>query len=108
MITFTPREREVAEQVAEGYANTEIAKRLFVDVKTVQHHLNQMYHKVEAEYGFAMPTHSQRVCLVREIFSRDGFRPSTFEIDTLIEEHKKLVAHIELLIEKFYEYQKHH
>ena len=44
---LTPAERQVAELAAEGFANKEIAGRLFVSVRTVEVHLKRAYAKLE-------------------------------------------------------------
>ncbi len=44
---LTPRERVVAEHAAAGASNREIASRLFLSVKTVEHHLANIYRKLE-------------------------------------------------------------
>jgi DNA-binding NarL/FixJ family response regulator len=41
--TLTPREREVAELVAGGSSNKEVAGALFLSEKTVEHHLSRIY-----------------------------------------------------------------
>lgn len=43
---LSPREREVAELAAQGYANSEIASKLFVSVKTVEGHLSAVLRKL--------------------------------------------------------------
>jgi predicted ATPase/DNA-binding CsgD family transcriptional regulator len=43
---LTPREVEVLELVAEGLTNSEVAERLFLSPRTVQRHLNSIYHKL--------------------------------------------------------------
>jgi DNA-binding CsgD family transcriptional regulator len=43
---LTTREREIAELVAAGLANKEIATRLFVSVRTVEANLSKVYSKV--------------------------------------------------------------
>lgn len=43
---LSPREREVAELAARGYANAEIAAKLFVSVKTVEGHLSAVLRKL--------------------------------------------------------------
>jgi DNA-binding CsgD family transcriptional regulator len=43
---LTPSERRVAELAAEGLANKEIARALFVSVKTVETHLSHVYEKL--------------------------------------------------------------
>ena len=43
---LTPTERRVAELVAEGHPNKEIAARLFVTVKTVEANLTRIYAKL--------------------------------------------------------------
>jgi len=42
---LTPREREIAELVADGLTNREIAERLFVSPKTVEAHLTRTFTK---------------------------------------------------------------
>jgi DNA-binding NarL/FixJ family response regulator len=43
---LTPTQRRVAELVAEGRSNKEIAQTLFVTVNTVEAHLSQVYSKL--------------------------------------------------------------
>jgi DNA-binding CsgD family transcriptional regulator len=45
---LTPGERRVADMVAEGMSNREIAEALFVTVKAVQWHLRHIYEKLAA------------------------------------------------------------
>lgn len=46
---FTAREREVLGLVANGYTNSAIAESLFIDVRTVLHHLNSIYSKLKSD-----------------------------------------------------------
>jgi DNA-binding NarL/FixJ family response regulator len=50
---FTPREMEILNLLANGYTNLAIASNLYIDVKTVEHHLNNMYSKLKLDYEFA-------------------------------------------------------
>jgi DNA-binding NarL/FixJ family response regulator len=43
---LSPREVEVLGLVAEGLTNAQVAQRLFVSPRTVQRHLNSIYHKL--------------------------------------------------------------
>jgi len=43
---LTPREVEVLGLVAEGLTNPQVAQRLFLSPRTVQRHLNSVYHKI--------------------------------------------------------------
>ena len=45
--TLTPREREVLQLMAEGYATKEVAHRLHVSVKTVETHRRQIMDKLD-------------------------------------------------------------
>ena len=45
--TLTPREREVLQLMAEGYATKEVAHRLHVSVKTVETHRRQLMEKLD-------------------------------------------------------------
>ena len=45
--TLTAREFEIIKLIAEGLINKEIARRLFVNEKTIRNHLTVIYHKLE-------------------------------------------------------------
>ena len=49
---FTPRELEILTLLANGYTNLAIAAALYVDIKTVEHHLNNIYGKLKENYEF--------------------------------------------------------
>jgi len=49
---FTPRELEILNLLANGYTNLAIAGALYIDNKTVEHHLNNMYSKLKENYEF--------------------------------------------------------
>jgi DNA-binding CsgD family transcriptional regulator len=44
--SLTPSERRIAELAAAGLSNAEIAARLFITVKTAEHHLSTIYRKL--------------------------------------------------------------
>jgi len=46
---LTKRELEILDLLADGQTNLSIAESLFIDVKTVEHHLNSMYGKLKAD-----------------------------------------------------------
>jgi DNA-binding NarL/FixJ family response regulator len=46
---LTTRELEILSLLAQGYTNSAIAVTLFIDIKTVEHHLNSMYSKLKAD-----------------------------------------------------------
>jgi len=46
---FTVRERDVLDLVARGYTNSAIAEALFIDIRTVLHHLNSIYSKLKSD-----------------------------------------------------------
>jgi DNA-binding NarL/FixJ family response regulator len=49
---FTPRELDILSLLANGYTNIAIGAALYIDVKTVEHHLNNMYSKLKLVYEF--------------------------------------------------------
>ena len=49
---LTTRELEILSLLSKGYTNAAIAEELFIDVKTVEHHINSMYAKLKAEADF--------------------------------------------------------
>jgi DNA-binding CsgD family transcriptional regulator len=58
--SLTPTERHVAELVAQGHTNTEVAALLFLSAKTVAAHLTRVYAKLglrsRSELAAAWPT----------------------------------------------------
>ncbi|HKS35897.1 MAG TPA: response regulator transcription factor [Verrucomicrobiae bacterium] len=44
---LTPREMEVLQLIAEGFANKQIAGELFISIKTVEKHRQQLMHKLD-------------------------------------------------------------
>jgi DNA-binding NarL/FixJ family response regulator len=60
---LTRREREVAELVARGCANKEIATRLYVSPRTVEDHLSRILRKLGL---------SSRAGIARRFAERDG------------------------------------
>jgi two-component system, NarL family, response regulator LiaR len=44
---LTAREMEILNLIAKGYTNTAISDKLFIDVKTVRHHINNLYSKLQ-------------------------------------------------------------
>jgi|SRR5690348_4492915 len=44
---LTPRELEVLQLIAEGFANKQIAGELFISIKTVEKHRQQLMHKLD-------------------------------------------------------------
>jgi DNA-binding NarL/FixJ family response regulator len=49
---FTHREMETLQLVAEGFNNARIAEIMFIEVKTVEHHLNSMYNKLKSDINY--------------------------------------------------------
>jgi DNA-binding NarL/FixJ family response regulator len=49
---LTGRELEILGLLSQGYTNSAIAQTLFIDVKTVEHHLNSMYSKLKADTDY--------------------------------------------------------
>jgi DNA-binding NarL/FixJ family response regulator len=46
---LTTRELEILSLLSQGYTNSSIADTLFIDIKTVEHHLNSMYSKLKSD-----------------------------------------------------------
>jgi len=46
---LTTRELEILSLLARGFTNSAIADTLFIDIKTVEHHLNSMYSKLKTD-----------------------------------------------------------
>jgi len=49
---LTGREMEILSLLSQGYTNSAIATALFIDIKTVEHHLNSMYSKLKSDPGY--------------------------------------------------------
>lgn len=50
---LTAREMEILNLLSQGCTNATIAQTLYIDIKTVEHHLNSMYGKLKADPEFA-------------------------------------------------------
>jgi DNA-binding NarL/FixJ family response regulator len=50
---LTEREREILDLLAKGFTNSGIAKALFLDNKTVENHINNMYTKLKSGEDFS-------------------------------------------------------
>jgi len=61
---LTQRELDIARLVAQGLRSSTIAETLFIDVKTVEHHLNSVYQKMRLLYGENI---DPRVTLARHV-----------------------------------------
>jgi DNA-binding NarL/FixJ family response regulator len=49
---LTPRERRIIDLISKGYTNSSIAKALYIDIRTVQHHINNIYSKLKEDPDF--------------------------------------------------------
>ncbi len=49
---LTSRESEILGLLSKGHTNSAIAEALCIDIKTVSHHINNMYSKLKAEVDF--------------------------------------------------------
>ena len=49
---ITSREMEILSLIAQGYTNTVIAETLFIDIRTVENHVNNLYSKLKNEPRF--------------------------------------------------------
>ena len=50
-VDLTPREYEVLSLIAKGYSNPSIAEKLYIDPRTVEHHINSIYSKLPFDEG---------------------------------------------------------
>ena len=50
---LTTRELEILSLLAQAYTNSAIARALYIDIKTVEHHINGIYSKLKADYDFS-------------------------------------------------------
>ena len=49
---LTKRELEILDLISEGHSNSAIAAILYIDIKTVRHHINNIYSKLKSEEDF--------------------------------------------------------
>ena len=49
---LTARERHIIDLIARGHTNSGIAKALYIDIRTVQHHINNIYSKLKEDPDF--------------------------------------------------------
>ena len=57
---LTRREVEVLRLLGEGHTNAEIAKRLFISPKTVEHHVARIYRKLDVHSRSQAATYAAR------------------------------------------------
>lgn len=50
---MTAREQEILHLIANGHSNSSIANTLVIDLKTVEHHINNMYGKLKSAIDFS-------------------------------------------------------
>ena len=50
---LTAREMEILNLLAQGYTNAAIAQTLYIEIKTVEHHLNSIYSKLKDDFEFS-------------------------------------------------------
>ncbi len=50
---LTARELEILDLMAKGYTNAAIAEALFIDIRTVENHINNVYSKLKADTRFS-------------------------------------------------------
>ncbi|MGH3152797.1 MAG: ATP-binding protein [Trebonia sp.] len=62
---LTRREREVLGLICAGHTNAEIAAKLFISVKTVDHHVSAVLAKLDAPTRSVAATHAARLGLAR-------------------------------------------
>jgi len=51
---LTRRELEILNLIAEGYSNSAMAAILYIDIKTVRHHINNIYSKLKMDEDFKL------------------------------------------------------
>jgi DNA-binding CsgD family transcriptional regulator len=61
---LTRREREVLDLICAGHTNAEIAAKLFISPKTVDHHVSAVLAKLDAPTREVAATHAARLGLV--------------------------------------------
>ncbi len=64
---LSPREAEVLQQLVKGYTNAEIAQRLGISAKTVDHHVQHIYSKLEVSTRAAATLFAVQHHLVYEL-----------------------------------------
>ena len=50
---LTTRELEILSLLSKGHTNSALAKALYIDIKTVEHHLNSIYSKLRTDTDFS-------------------------------------------------------
>jgi DNA-binding CsgD family transcriptional regulator/tetratricopeptide (TPR) repeat protein len=63
-VGLTRREREVLDLICAGHANAEIAAKLFISIKTVDHHVSAVLAKLDAPTRDVAASHAARLGLV--------------------------------------------
>lgn len=69
---LTTRELEIMSLLAKGYTNGAIAKTLYIDIRTVQKHINSMYSKIGADAGLDSSDKHPRVSATRLYLEATG------------------------------------
>ena len=97
---LTPREREIVELVVKGFTNEHIASTLFIDIKTVEHHLNSLYSKYKSLSDFDSKIHHLRVGIVCAFMRETNlFLDYEGDRESIIEKAHKCIETGEKLLE---------
>ena len=93
-VKLTPRELEVLGLIREGLLNQEIGEKLFIGVKTVEHHINAMNQKLGTSRSRQLLPKAFSLGIIPPLSTEPYLRGILLEMESLTARLKRIIESI--------------